>query len=243
MNDARRMRPAWILLWCCAVLSAGCSGERNAITKQGTLAAGSIRVAAEHGKIEAYPPAASDPKDRFTVIVYPRASGVPVINDIASEKTHAFTATGVAADVLVRVPAGVRALLKTTAGDIHVSDVNAPVDAQALQGNIKIQIPSYANARTHLGNVSATIGDVKWPGTLHFSSDRGDVEVWLPAIADATVNLHTDNGTVFTDFNLHGNASGTAETISGSIGSGGNRAVIVRVKSGNIRLLKLVPQM
>ena len=237
------MRFESFLLLSALLLSAGCSGERNAITKQGSMSSGSIAVTAERGKIEAYPPAAADPKNRYSLVVYPRASGVPVINDVATANAHAFTAAGAAADVLVRVPAGVRVTLNTADGDIHVSDVNAPVDARAVYGNIKIQIPSYANASTHRGNVSATIGDVKWPGMLHFSSMQGDVEVWLPAIADASVDLHTDNGTVFTDFDLHGTARGRAETIVGTVGGGGNRRVVVRVKTGNIRLLKLVPQM
>lgn len=222
---------------------SGCSGERNAIRKQGTLQAGSITVSASRGKIEAYPPAAGEPKDRYTLAVYPRGPGVPVLNDTLSPRSLRFTTTGAPSDVLVRVPQGVHAYLNAAAGDIHVSDVNAPVDAQALSGDIKIQIPSYANARTRSGNISATIGDINWPGQLHFASDRGDVEVWIPAVANASVDLHTDHGTIFTDFNLHGSANGDSETITGAIGTGGNRAVIVRVKNGNIRLLKLVPQM
>lgn len=237
----RAVRSAALL----AVLAAlaACGGERSTITKTGSLRAGSIAVTAMRGKIEAYPPAAGEPKDRYTLAVYPRGAGAPVLNDVSSSSAHAFTASGGAADVLVRVPQGVRAVLRTVNGDIHVSDVNAPVDAAAQDGSIKIQIPSYADARTQHGNISATIGDIHWPGTLHFSSDAGDVEVWIPAVANAEVDLHTDHGTIFTDFNLRGSASGQAETITGAIGTGGARRVVVRAKNGNVRLLKLVPQM
>ncbi len=86
-------------------------------------------------------------------------------------------------------------------------------------------------------------GDAQWPGTLHFSAERGDVEVWVPATADANVDLHTDHGTIFTDFNLRGSASGNVETIVGAIGRGGSRKIDVRVTNGSIRMLKLTPQM
>lgn len=231
------------LLLAFSVLFAGCSGDRAVVRKQGTLAGGSIAVTAPAGKIEAYPPAANEPKNRYTVEVYPRGSGAPILNELTSASGPSFTTAGSAADVLVRIPPGVRAVLRAQRGDIHVSDVNAPVDAVAVDGSIKIQIPSYADAATQRGDISVTFGDASWPGTLRFSSGAGDVEVWVPAIANATVDLHTDRGTIFTDFNLRGTASGQAETITGIIGSGGRRTLEVRAKNGNVRLLKLVPQM
>lgn len=225
---------------------AGCGGGTKTVTKQGTLSSGTIAVSASGGKIEAYPPAAGEPSDRYTLQVYGPSGDAATINQVVEPRKTSFmtsASTGSTADVLVRVPQGVHAQLRTMNGDIHVSDVNAPVDAEAVQGSIKIQIPSYANARTGRGNVSATIGDLNWPGALHFESDAGDVEVWIPAVANARVDLHSDHGTVFTDFNLHGSASGDAETITGNIGNGGNHSVVVHAKNGNVRLLKLVPQM
>ena len=46
------------------------------------------------------------------------------------------------------------------------------------------------------------------------------------------MDLHTDHGTIFTDFNLHGTAKGEAETIGGNLGSAGARSIYVRVKNG-----------
>lgn len=227
-----------------ALALAGCGSERAAIANQGTMAHGTITAAVANGKIEAYPPAVGERKDHYTVQVLPRGDGAPALNEIVDGSTRRFSTRGRGpADIFMRIPPGVHALLRTTSGDIHVSDVNAPVDATAGTGNIKIQIPSYATARTGRGNVSATFGDVNWPGTLHFQSDQGDVEVWLPANANASVDLHTDRGTVFTDFDLRGSASGQSETIVGQLGSGGDRSLVIRAKNGNVRLLKLVPQM
>lgn len=227
-----------------ALAVAGCGSERAAIAKQGAMARGTMNVTAANGKIEAYPPAVGEHKDHYTIQVLPRGDGPPALNEVVDGYTRRFsTRGGGPADIFVRIPQGIHASLRTPKGDIHVSDVNAPVDAAAGMGNIKIQIPSYATARTGRGNVSVTFGDVNWPGTLHFESDQGDVEVWLPADANAAVDLHTDHGTVFTDFDLRGSASGQSETIVGHLGSGGNRSLVIRAKNGNVRLLKLVPQM
>ncbi|GAC1358210.1 MAG: hypothetical protein NVSMB31_18640 [Vulcanimicrobiaceae bacterium] len=245
---------------------AGCGTDKGAIVQQGTSNAATVAVINTTGKIEAYPPAASEPKNQYTFSATPQDG--PAIKtytgfDIASKTLTACPVVDANSshssvtlkpflcppaphgrvDYLVRIPKEAHAFLATATGDIHVSDVDGPVDASAINGDIKIQIPSYANARTINGNVSVTFGDVNWPGTLHFSSDRGDVEVYVPAVANAHVDLHTDHGTVYTDFDLHGTAQGTAETIVGNIGSGGNRSVVVRVKNGSVRLLKLVPQM
>jgi len=148
-----------------------------------------------------------------------------------------------AVDYTVRVPKQAHLSLFTANGSIHATDVAQPVDARVRTGEIKIQIPSYANAATEEGNITVLFGDAQWPGTLHFSTERGDIEVWVPATADADVNLHTDHGTIFTDFNLRGTSSGDTETIAGSIGRGGNRKVDVHVTNGSIRMLKLTPQM
>ena len=79
-------------------------------------------------------------------------------------------------------------------------------------------------------------------GTLSFSSQHGDVELWISTKASFTVRLHTDNGTLFTDFGLQGTSSGTSETIDGSVNGGGPQRIDVETKAGAIRLLRLQPQ-
>jgi hypothetical protein len=230
---------------------AACATDKNAVTKTGELNAGTIRAAIASGKIEAYPPAAGDPKNRYVVsLTAPNAALGSSIHTDAETRTVTVCpalcpppSNGPAVDLLLRVPQNVHSVLTAGSGDIHVSDVSGPVDATTVSGDVKIQIPSYANASTQTGNVSVLFGDVNWPGNLRFSSGRGDVEVYVPATANAAVDLRTQRGTIFTDFDLHGHASGQAEFIVGKIGSGGAHSITVRVTEGNIRLLRLVPQM
>lgn len=257
-NVAFRVKRFGLLLLAALTLG-GCGTDKGAVTQQGVLSRGTMALINTQGKIEAYPPANNEPKDQYTIVATAASGDAPTVVQYDAESRTLTACPGTRAklplqcmpapagtriDYLVRVPKDVRAYLATTNGDIHVSDVGGAVDARTVNGDIKIQVPSYANAQTVNGNVSVTFGDVNWPGTLHFSSTKGDVEVYVPAIANAHVDLHTDHGTVYTDFDLHGSSQGDAETIVGNIGTpGANRGVQVRVINGSIRLLKLVPQM
>jgi DUF4097 and DUF4098 domain-containing protein YvlB len=90
--------------------------------------------------------------------------------------------------------------------------------------------------------MSVIFAATDWPGTLHFSSDNGNIELYVNENAKAHVRLHTDDGTVFSDFNLRGTSSGNSETIDAVINGGGPRSVDVEVKTGSIRLMQLKPQ-
>jgi len=210
------------------------------------------------GNIEVYAPAFGQPADQYAVTQTTAANtmstrvtvgrtGLTVCprapRSSTSKQSGCFEGRAIPIDYIVRVPKQARVSLFTADGSIHVTDVFGPVEARVRQGDIKIQIPSYADAATQYGNVTVMFGDAHWPGTLHFSAERGDVEVWVPATADARVDLHADHGTIFTDFDLRGSSSHGSETIVGSIGHGGTHAIDVRVTNGSIRLLKLTPQM
>lgn len=236
------------------------------MVQQGRLTSGTIALINTTGNVEAFPTAVGEPPSQYTIAALD-AKGKPFETALAFDPaSNTLTACPIArrsaryaetkkspmtcppapaqpVNYLLRVPKGVHAYITTTDGDIHVSDVSGPVDAFDATGSIKIQVPSYAQARTVNGNVSVTFGELNWPGTLHFSAQNGDVEVYVPAVANAHVDMRTDHGTIFTDFDLRGTSNGASETITGNIGAGGNRGVNIRVKSGSIRLLKLTPQM
>ncbi len=54
--------------------------------------------------------------------------------------------------------------------------------------------------------------------------------------------LHTENGTLFTDFGLRGVSNRASETIEGDINGGGMQRIDVETLNGAIRLLRLQPQ-
>jgi len=107
---------------------------------------------------------------------------------------------------------------------------------------VQIITPSYAQARVGNGGLSVTMGAGDWPGTLHFSTQRGDIEVWVNENVPFHVHLHTANGSLFTDFALRGTSSGTSETIDGDVNGGGPRGIDIESNAGVIRLLRLHPE-
>jgi DUF4097 and DUF4098 domain-containing protein YvlB len=86
------------------------------------------------------------------------------------------------------------------------------------------------------------MGSTGWPGTLHFSTQHGNVELWINETAAFDVRLHTGSGTLFTDFDLRGTSQGSSETIVGRVNGGGSHGIDVETTSGTIRLLRFHPQ-
>ncbi|PZR57351.1 MAG: hypothetical protein DLM50_06445 [Candidatus Meridianibacter frigidus] len=239
------------------LLTAAC-GDKPASIQTGKLTGGTMVVMNSNGNVEAYPPAFGQARDQYTVTETTTQPDVQtrirwnakkkVLTVCPERRAAPQTAAcppsaDVRADYIVRVPHGVRAIIETSHGTLHVSDIDGSIEAVNQEGDIKIQVPGYAQASTGSGNISATFGDAQWPGTLAFSAVRGNVEVYVPAQARAHVRLHTGRGTIFTDFELRGTSNGNSETIAAPINGGGARSIVVHVLDGDIRLLKLTPQM
>ncbi len=143
---------------------------------------------------------------------------------------------------LVRGPSGAAIDLSTQQGNINVADVEGIVNAHTSRGDIKMLIPLYGSASIGTGNMSVIYASTDWPGTVHFSTGAGNIELYVNENAKARVHLHTDDGTVFSDFNLRGTSQGTSETIDSVINGGGPRSIDVVVHTGSIRLMQLKPQ-
>ena len=215
-----------------------------------------LTVRAVNGAVSAYAPVVGQPKDRFTVsgfgkpgsprgLVERNGRDLTLCQAVPKRGSKCLRdGAGLSAPLafLLRVPDRVFLDVRTLRGAINISDVTGNVLARAEDGNVKIMIEGYANASARKGNVSVTFGSTNWPGTLHFSAESGDVEIYVNAKAAARVHLHTDRGTIFTDFELRGTAHGDSETIDGRIGGGGDHAIDVAVHNGSIRMLQLKPQ-
>lgn len=233
-----------------------CSSPGPTFHSDGTLAPGSrMVIRSVNGAVSAYAPTVGQPKNHYTISGFgkPDSPGGSVKRQGRDLTLCQTTASGAGClhdasqtiaplPFLVRVPDGVFLDVRTLRGAINVSDVTGNVNAHSENGNVKIMVEGYANASARNGNVSVTFGATSWPGTLHFSAENGDVELYVNAKASAHVHLHTDHGTIFTDFELRGTSHGDAETIDGEIGGGNARTIDVTVHNGSVRMLQLKPQ-
>jgi hypothetical protein len=203
-----------------------------------------VAVSIENGVLNAFKPAQSDPPSRFTMTASAYGDASPPPAPIIRPRGTGITvaATGALANLLVRIPDGVDLTVDSKSGNVYVTDITGNIDVHAGAGNVKIMVPGYAQASTTTGNVDVTIGATHWPGTLHISSGNGDVTVYVPETAAFRARLHTDDGVLFTDFNLRGTSQGTNETIDAPVNGGGTFGLDLESKKGAVRLLRLTPQ-
>lgn len=201
-----------------------------------------VRVAS--ATLNAYQPSAGQPRRAFTISATALGKQTPpqapALRPVPSGVI--VNAPAPLASLLVRVPDGVELVVRSEQGDVNVTDINAGARIIAKRGNVKVMLPGYAQAAVGQGDLSVTMGSTDWPGTLRFSTQNGNVELWIIATAAFHVHLHTDSGSLFTDFGLRGTSQGRSETIDGSVNGGAGRGIDVEAASGTIRLLRLTPQ-
>ncbi len=238
--------PIRIALLLLLLVPAGCANETPYATTVGVLPpGGTLTVRVANATVSAFQPAAGQPRNRFAIA----ATAIGKASPPAAPRLRAVPGRGVTVDaegplanLLVRVPDGVTLVVDSRQGDVHVTDISGNARITAMQGDVQAMLPGYAEVKAGKGNVTVTMGSVGWPGTLHFSTGQGNVEVWINERAAFAVHLHTDRGTLFTDFDLRGTSQGGSETIDGRVNGGGSHALDIETSAGTIRLLRLHPQ-
>lgn len=231
------------LLLLSLALLAACAAPSPQVIQTGVFPPGAtIVVRNVKGNVDGYAPQRGEPADEYTVAAYgpPRSVTIKkaplLVTAQASQPGVSF---------LVRGPKGGSMDLSTQQGDIHVGDFEGVVNAHTDRGSIAMLIPQYGSASIGTGNMSVIFASTDWPGTLRFTVGSGNVELYVNEHAKAHLHLHTDNGTIFTDFAPHtlkGTSHGSNETLEGTINGGGPRSIDVEIHNGIVRVLQLKPQ-
>lgn len=202
-----------------------------------------MTVNVANANVNVYKPAEGEPASEFTVA----ASALPNTQPAPPKLRPLGKGLVVDAEdplfgMLVRLPSGVNLVVNSERGNVNVTDVTGTIDVHAHVGDVHIMVPGIAQASTGKGDVDVTIGTTQWKGTLKFTADEGDVTVYVPETAKFHARLHTDDGTIFTDFGLRGTSHGSNETIDAPANGGGNFGVDIESHRGTVRLLRLTPQ-
>ena len=107
-------------------------------------------------------------------------------------------------DVELQVPT--RVSLKLSAhndGDIVVENVEGDIETTNHNGAIRLtNIAGSVVANTHNEDVRVTLTRIATEKAMSFISHNGDVDVTLPASAKANLKMRSDNGEIFTDFDM-----------------------------------------
>ena len=132
-----------------------------------------------------------------------------------------------AIDVTVSVP--VHTSLKLRAindGDIAVTGVDGEIDVDDINGAVTLNnVSGSVVAHALNGHVYATLTRVEPQKAMAFSSLNGDIDVTFPADLKANVSIRSDQGDVFSDFDVQLQATAAQPVVEDSRGHGGKYRV------------------
>ena len=107
-------------------------------------------------------------------------------------------------DLVIQVPTACSMKLSTVNdGDIQVENVNGDLEINNTNGSITLnQIAGSAVAQTINGEVKVVFTRVSADKAMSFSSLNGDIDVTFPASLKASVQLKSEQGEIYSDFDL-----------------------------------------
>jgi DUF4097 and DUF4098 domain-containing protein YvlB len=137
-------------------------------------------------------------------------------NEISVEPTSMNRAV----DFEIQVPTRTNLNLETVnGGEIVVEAVEGDLEVENVNGSITLSdIAGSVVANTVNGKVTARLTRLTAQKAMAFTALNGDVDVTLPASAKANLKLRSDNGEVFTDFDIQLRPTPSATTTPRSNG-------------------------
>jgi len=131
-------------------------------------------------------------------------------------------------DLTVTVPVKTALSLKTVNdGNIVVTGVDGEMDIDDVNGSVTLnQVSGSAVAHALNGRVLATFNRVD-AKPMAFSSLNGNIDVSLPADIKANVSMRTDNGEVYSDFDVQLKPTAPQQVVEDGRSQGGKYRVRV----------------
>jgi DUF4097 and DUF4098 domain-containing protein YvlB len=178
-------------------------------TVKASLITGSITVKAYDGKdiiVEAHPRNRDDSDDDDRT--GPKRLNIATTGLNVEEENNQVNigadAIQRAIDLVIQVPIHTSLHLRAVNdGDIMVSGVEGELDVDDINGSVTLnKIAGSAVAHALNGKLTASFTRVNQK-PMAFSSLNGDIDVTFPADLKATVSLRSDNGDVFSDFDVN----------------------------------------
>lgn len=157
--------------------------------------------------------------------------------------------------ITVTVPVDTSLHLRSSNGGIRVDGVHGEIDAESHNGGMRIlNVSGSVLASTHNSQVVVTMDRVDPGKPSAFSTLNGSIDVTLPADLKATMKMTTDNGSIYSDFDVTVSAgramtetNNTADgryrvrfdrTVQGTINGGGGADLTFRTANGSIVIRK-----
>ncbi len=133
----------------------------------------------------------------------PGNSGIDVVedNNVVTFKVEPWGTWG---DLVITVPRQSSLQLKAVnSRGIHVAQVDGEIDVDEVNGKITLEnVSGSVVAHCLNGGVVATLDRIDPSKPMSFSTLNGNIDVTLPADVKANVRLKTDNGAIYSDFEV-----------------------------------------
>lgn len=105
--------------------------------------------------------------------------------------------------LVIEVPTRTNLEVSTMGGDVTVEAVTGELELNSLNGRVTLSgVGGSVVAHSLNGGVQATLTSVTAGQPMAFTSLNGNVDVTLPAAVRANLELRSDHGDVFTDFDV-----------------------------------------
>jgi DUF4097 and DUF4098 domain-containing protein YvlB len=137
----------------------------------------------------------------------------------------------------VKVPRGVNYVAHTVNGEIRVAALRSDVEAQTVNGSVRISTTGKAQATTVNGSIDASMGNADWEDDVSFTTVNGGITLDLPSEVNATLRASTVNGDIVSDFPVTVKGRFGPRSVTGTLGRGGHELELETV-NGSITLRK-----
>ncbi len=159
-----------------------------------------IEVRSRGGERHGPPPEGAHGMKRLEL---PGNAGLDVTedNNVVNVRT---SPSGGPADLVITVPHRSSLQLKClNDGDISVEQVEGEIDADDLNGKVTLRdVSGSVVAHSLNGSVLVTLNQIDPSKPMSFSTLNGDIDVTLPDNLKANVQMKTDNGEIYSDFEV-----------------------------------------
>jgi len=169
--------------------------------------------------------------------VYPSSDMQPNTCESSGRRHNDSRENDVVVDFDVRVPPGVNFVGRTVNGEVQADGLQSDVQAQTVNGSIKVATTGLATAATVNGSLNVTMGRADWPEGADFKTVNGSITLMLPSVFDADVRADSLNGTITSDFPITMTGSISPRRLRGTVGAGGHSLTLSTV-NGSIKLLR-----
>jgi DUF4097 and DUF4098 domain-containing protein YvlB len=121
------------------------------------------------------------------------------------------------------VPTNVSLELKSiNGGKIEVTGVNGDLDVDNTNGSIELtDVSGSVIAASQNGSVTVSLNKITPNKPMSFTSLNGKIDVTLPADTKAHLRLKTDNGSVYSDFDVKLDTAASKPVVEDSRNQGG----------------------